>query len=161
MMQVCFRKAWNGILPDNWAAILISAKTWSDVYHVELKFSNGECITASSAINNSKEDGVMIRPVDTTGNMWECFDIDITKFGYHSEEECYKRALKLKEKNKGYAWDDIIFNELLGFNTNDKSRFYCSEVVAYLLKLYPSQVNAGELKAIIKKKLAFWSKKKV
>lgn len=145
-MIVAFKRGFKGWLPDGWFALGIMLKTMSIYTHVELQFSDGYCVTASSAINQSKVDGVDIRPLDVSGKEWDRIMLNITDFGYRSEKECRAKAEDLKKYNKGYAWDDIIDHEVLGKKANSK-RFYCSEIVAYLLKRKPCSVNPGELYA--------------
>ena len=145
-MIVAFKKGYHDLLSGNWwIALGIMVRTCSIYTHCELQFSDGYCITASSAINDSTKDGVDIRPLDVSGPEWDRIRIDITKFGWKSEAECRAKAEYYKNTNKGYAIGDLWKHELFGEKIKKGFQFYCSGIVACLLKRKPILINPGEL----------------
>ena len=151
-MIVAFRKGFSDLLTGNWwLALGIMVRTWSVYTHVELQFSDGYSVTSSSAINDPNKDGVDIRPLDVSGKEWDrLFIWDITQFGYKDESEVRLKAEKLKKDNKGYSLDDLV-SIFVGKKPNDESRYFCSEVIAYLLRRKPMGVTPGQLCAKLKK----------
>jgi len=133
-MRIGFYLANKGNVYDK----LISAYTNSEFSHTELIF--GDDITFSSSPIDKGTRFSNINKFDLS--CWIIFELDITKLNL---TETYIKAEAKKLNNYKYDWVGIFFSQFLKLNIENNQKWWCSEVVAYLLGLKNKNVSPSEL----------------
>lgn len=139
-ITLAFKKAWHKDGCDGWYAFFIWIRTLASFCHVELRFSNGD---SWSAVDG--EGGVRFKKIAYTHDYrWEFVDIPLSKLPkqYKTEQDVYDYCKTIKGE---YDWMGIFLWEGLPLGIEDKTKWYCSEVVAYALGLKKYRINPGEL----------------
>lgn len=129
-MRVAFYLAEHG----DWFDKAIAIWTRSKYSHVELVLGGTMCISASS-----RQGRVRTEDIDIYGGHWEVveFDIEIPP------AELQRRIDRVL--GAGYDWLGIFFYKFLPFRTQDRKKYWCSEVVAYLLGIEDDKLSPQEL----------------
>lgn len=103
-------------------------------WYTKSEYSHVEMIIGDKwiASGNPAGTGVSIkelRPLDDDN--WDYYNIEV-------DGRKTKKVMKFLESQVGtsYDWAGIIFGATLDYNIDDKSKWYCSELVAEVLKMY-------------------------
>ena len=103
---------------------LIKLGTWSKYSHCELMLPGARGFSASA-----RDKGTRIKEgIDWASGHW-----DIVDLGIEEASGIISHCEQLAAVNKGYAYWDII-RFVLPFLKTDKSRGFCSEVIAEVLR---------------------------
>ena len=147
-ITLAFKKSWHKDGSDGWYAFLIWLRTFSSYCHVEIKFSNGD---SWSSVDG--EGGVRFKKIAYSHPYrWEFVEIPIDKLPkkYKNEQELYEDCKTIKGH---YDWIGIALNEGIPLGIEDKTKWYCSEVIAFALGLKKYSISPGSLYDRIKKML--------
>lgn len=103
-------------------------------WYTKSEYSHIEMIIGDKwiASGNPAGEGVTIkelRPLDYDG--WDYYNIEV-------DGRKTKKIMKFLESQVGtdYDWAGTFFGGTLDYNIDDKSKWYCSELVAEVLKMY-------------------------
>jgi len=109
-----------------WHNKVVRAWTQSEYSHVEILLPNGDSI---SIIPFGRQ-GVRKEVFDEDENEWDFIDIIINQWQY-------KKLLKFYEDTKGekYDWIGMLASQFLPFHIKRIGRWYCSEWIAYGLRI--------------------------
>jgi uncharacterized protein YycO len=114
-MQIAFFKAKYG----NWKHKLTSWVTWGPYSHCELVLEDGLCISSTP------EEGVCCRKIDFDPVQW-----DFIQWEESSVEDSLVFESAYELVGEPYDWKGVFLPHGL---LQDGKRWYCSELIAYLL----------------------------
>ena len=131
-MKLAFYRGRYGTLAD-WAIILWTMGLYS---HVELVFSNGTSFSSSG-----RDGGARFAEIGYSHKeRWEFVKLDIDG---EEEKEIWNECKRLIGKK--YDWLGIFFHQFLPLNTQDDDKWWCSEIVAYILGILPFRISPNKL----------------
>ena len=113
---------------------VVSLFTWAKAYHCELVFSDGQSVIA-----------------DPRGVYWSKRDYDpyqwillpLFEISADEEAEIRKAAEEVIASHAGYDWLGAILGRFSS-SFDDPSKWYCSELTAYLLRNHVPTLNTEE-----------------
>ena len=137
-ITLAFYKA-KGNLSD----LLIRTWTHSKYSHVEMIIKD-TWVSSSPAVG-----GVTIQPLKELNNNWAYVDVEV-------DGRKLRKVLKFIKDNidTDYDWLGLFFGNVFNSGIEDKDKFFCSEMMVYILSLFnhelvngvvPSKTNPGEL----------------
>ncbi len=144
----CLENGWPRF--DGFYALFIMVRTLSGFVHVEIKMDNG--LSFSSSENDG---GVRFKRIAYSHpNRWKFIDYDLSKFNrkFKNEKELYNFCKKLKDKavsdadgKNTYDWLGIGLTEAIPLGIEDKLKWYCSEIVSFVLGFKKYSIGPGHL----------------
>lgn len=102
--------------------------------HVELIFSNGLSFSSSP-----RDGGTRFKWIEYDINQWEFLSIDSP----YSEEEIYNAAVVLDDLEYDYL--GLFLHEFLPLNIDNQKRWWCSEIICYLLGIKNYKISPNYL----------------
>ena len=117
-MVLAFKKG-TGIMP--WLIRLI---TRSDYSHVE-------AIIKDRWISSKEGEGIHINQLRPLGSDWTYIELDVPK-----EKDNEILQWVWTQRNSGYDWCGVLCSQLFGINKEHKEKWFCSELVACIIKRY-------------------------
>lgn len=105
--------------------------------HVELVFSDGVCFSSSP-----REGIVRYKKIDVSDALsWTVIDVPIC----HIYDENRSRRIADKLIGCKYDYKGIVLDQLIPLSIDNGDKWWCSEVVAYVLGVYPYKINPNQL----------------
>jgi hypothetical protein len=144
-MQIAFH---NGKGDRHWlVSLAIKIWPWAGIgkfSHVELVFPHYYLPTGNSFSSSGEDGGVRYKDIDYTKNSdrWQFIQFAVT-----GDEMVDIKNLCDKEVNKKYDFIGILGFFLLGSQESiqDKNKWWCSEIVGYVLGIRPFRVSPNKL----------------
>ena len=124
MIKIAFYKG-----KGNWADTLIRLWTRSPYSHCELVIDDGDELLW---ISSSPRDGKVriLQNPSMNPNNWDYITIPNTVF---ADNQLIVKLVS-PQLGKKYDWLGIFFTQFLPLNIQDPNKWFCSEIVTYLLK---------------------------
>ena len=142
----------RGMIP-----LIVSLFTWSKAYHVELVFSDGKSVVAEPK-------GIHWGDHKFDPYTWVMMPLpQITK---EQEIKIREEAESIINAEPKYDWCGAIFGAFMNTSFNQKDRWYCSELVAYLLRgvipefIKESQFTPAEVWKVVANRLIQYTESK-
>ena len=107
----------------DWTDTIIKRWTWWIYSHVELIFSNWVSFSASW-----RDWWVRFKNINYIDNNWDVINLNISK----KKEQLIFHNAQSKTWMK-YDWVWILLSQVLPFNIQDNNKWFCSEIVWYLI----------------------------
>ncbi len=131
-MKLAFYKASKGTLLDT------AINIWTGGYgysHVELVFSDGMSFSSSP-----REGEVRLKKIDFDPDKWEFCDLR-----NYDMDEARVRAQAENFVGRDYDWKGIFLWFVLSIKKQDNSKWWCSEIIAFLLKWQNFRISPNKL----------------
>lgn len=129
MISIAFYIASNGDIIDK------SIAAWSrgPYSHCELVFDNLNCFSCSP-----REGYVRYKQIEDiyTSKKWDILNLD--KLNLNTE---VINDITNKEMGKAYDWYGLIMSQILSIDSDDKKKWFCSELCHHILKRSGIQSN--------------------
>lgn len=114
---------------------VVSLCTWSKAYHCELIFSDGQ-----SLVMDPKGCRFEQRAIDP----YKWVILPLPEITEDQETTLRNKAQQIMQTCKGYDWLGAILGVFLKTDVESPRRWYCSELIAYLLKDHITEFQQGQ-----------------
>lgn len=133
MMKIAFYRASAGNMFDK------AINLWTGMYgysHVELVFSDGVSFSASS-----RDNLVRFARINFVPDRWEFVELPL----FNKIDEAKIRAQAENLAGRKYDWKGIFLWMFLPLKKQDNDRWWCSEIVSFLLKESNYRVHPNKM----------------
>jgi hypothetical protein len=102
--------------------------------HSELRFSDGMSFS-------SRNNGVGFKKIHYSHpERWDFIDLNVSK-----RDEDAIRQHALLHCGERYDWTGIYLDQFLGTKIHTEDKWWCSEIIAHVLNIYPEMTDPTEL----------------